>query len=467
MTQKVKNLDNALLASQEPQSTSDFLTAYFRRLRGGDLGPLPIVFGLIIIAIIFQTQNANFLTAKNFVNLVVQMTGITTIAYGVVFILILGEIDLSVGYVSAVSAVAMTMMLRGPLPLYVAFGVSMLATTSVGFLLWRLLQRFKVTSNLRIAITAIFCSIMVLLFTNIIGYFTLAWFFALPIALLAALGIGLIQGFLITTFQLPAFVVTLAGLLAWNGVVLILIGNGGTVILQDPTILAVANTYLSPELGWIVAALIVLGYVGVQYMTYITRQRQGLVNAPLPVLAGQTVLLALLIGIVVYVCNQDRGVPGAGVILGVLLVLLSYLANNTQFGRYAFAIGGNAEAARRAGINVQQIRVIIFMISSLMAGIGGVILASRLRSVDTNAGGGNLVLNSIASAVIGGTSLFGGSGKVSSAVLGALVIASVENGMGLLGLPSGVKFVVTGLVLLVAVIVDSISRRNQKRAGLR
>jgi len=467
MTQKVKNLDNALLASQEPQTTGDFLNAYFRRLRGGDLGPLPIVLGLIVIAVIFQSQNSNFLTAKNFVNLVVQMTGITTIAYGVVFILILGEIDLSVGYVSAVAAVAMTMMLRGPLALHVAFGVSLLATSSVGFLVWKLLQRSKVSDPIRIAVTVIFCSLMLLLLTHIIAYFTLSWFLALPVALLAALGIGLIQGFLITTFQLPAFVVTLAGLLAWNGVVLILIDKGGTVILQDTTILAVANTYLSPMMGWVMAGLIVLGYVGSQFITFSTRRRNGLVTMPLPVLAGQTVLLALVIGAVVYVCNQDRGVPGAGVILGVLLLLLSYLANNTQFGRYAFAIGGNAEAARRAGINVAQIRVIIFMISSLMAGIGGVILASRLRSVDTNAGGGNLVLNSIASAVIGGTSLFGGSGKVSSAILGALVIASVENGMGLLGLPSGVKFVVTGLVLLVAVIVDSVSRRNQKKSGLR
>ncbi len=467
MTQKVKNADNALLASQTPQSSSEFLSAYFRRLRGGDLGPLPIVLGLIIIAIIFQSQNSNFLTSKNFVNLIVQMTGITTIAYGVVFILILGEIDLSIGYVSAVSAVAMTMMLRSSLPIYVAFGVAILATASVGFLVWRLLQRFTPDRNLRILGTTLFCSALMLALTILMGYFALPWYLALPISLLAALGIGLIQGFLITTFQLPAFVVTLAGLLAWNGVVLILIGNGGTVILQDATMLALANTYLPPVIGWLVGLVVVAGYVLVQLWTYTTRQRQGLVTMPLPVLVVQTVFLALLIGIVIYICNLERGVPFAGVILGVLLFALSYLANNTRFGRYAFAIGGNAEAARRAGINVGQIRVIIFMISSFMAGIGGVILASRLRSVDTNAGGGNLVLNSIASAVIGGTSLFGGSGKVSSAILGALVIASVENGMGLLGLPSGVKFVVTGLVLLIAVIVDSVSRRNQKKSGLR
>jgi D-xylose transport system permease protein len=467
MTQKVKNVDNALLASQEQQSSTDFLTAYFRRLRGGDLGALPIILGLVVIAAFFQSQNPNFLTAKNFVNLVVQMTGITTIAYGVVFILILGEIDLSVGYVSAVSAVGMTMMLRSSLAMPVAFGVAVLATASTGFFFWRLAQLVTRNRAVRILSTAAFCGVLILLLTLIISYFTLVWYLALPIALLAALGIGLMQGFLITTFQLPAFVVTLAGLLIWNGAVLILIGNGGTVILQDATMLAIANTYLSPELGWIAAGIVVLGYAGVQFLTFNTRQRQGLVTTPAPLIIAQIAVLAGVIGTVVSICNQDRGVPGAGVILALLLVVLSYLANNTKFGRYAFAIGGNAEAARRAGINVQQIRVIIFMISSLMAGIGGVILASRLRSVDTNAGGGNLVLNSIASAVIGGTSLFGGSGKVSSAILGALVIASVENGMGLLGLPSGVKFVVTGLVLLIAVIVDAISRRSQKKSGLR
>ena len=155
-----------------------------------------------------------------------------------------------------------------------------------------------------------------------------------------------------------------------------------------------------------------------------------------------------------------------GIVLLVLLTVLSFVANSTTFGRYVYAVGGNKEAARRAGINVERIRIAVFIISSFMAGVGGIILASRLRSVATDAGGGNLLLNSIAAAVIGGTSLFGGSGRVSSAVLGALVIASVENGMGLLGLSSGVKFIITGLVLLAAVLVDAVSRRSRAQSGI-
>jgi D-xylose transport system permease protein len=182
----------------------------------------------------------------------------------------------------------------------------------------------------------------------------------------------------------------------------------------------------------------------------------------------QSLVLALLAGIAVYICNQDRGLPLIGVGLILLMIFLTFVATSTKFGRYVFAVGGNAEAARRAGINVQQIRVRVFMISSFMAGIGGVILASRLRSVDTNAGGGQILLNSIAAAVIGGTSLFGGSGKVSSAILGAIIVASVDNGMGLIpNVSSGAKFIVTALVLLAAVVVDALARRSQKQSGLR
>jgi len=181
---------------------------------------------------------------------------------------------------------------------------------------------------------------------------------------------------------------------------------------------------------------------------------------------AQILFVTVLLGLVVYVCNLDRGVPLVGVILMILVYIFTFLASRTKFGRYVYAIGGNIEAARRAGINVQQIRVLVFMISSLMAGMGGIILASRLRSVDTAAGSGNLLLISIAAPVIGGTSLFGGSGRVISAVLGALVIMSVENGMGLLGYSSGVKFVVTGLVLLLAVLIDAISRRSKAQSGI-
>jgi len=410
VTQSTKNSDSALLASRDSQPLGDYLKGYMRRVRSGDLGSLPIILGVIVIAIIFQTQNHNFLTARNFVNLILQMAAITSIAYGVVYVLLLGEIDLSVAYVSAVAGVGMTLLMRPPSP-------------------W-------------------------------------PWWAAVAVALLVAGGIGLIHGLIITTFQVPSFVVTLAGLLAWNGVVLIIIGGGGTVIIQDKVIIGVANYFLPDLWGWIVAGGALLIYAGLELSQHAMRRKQGLATRPMTIVVAQMIFLAVITFVAVYVANQDRGVPFVGVLLLVLLIGLSFLANKTKFGRYVYAVGGNKEAARRAGINVERIRVTVFVMSSMLAGVGGIILASRLRSVATDAGGGNLLLNSIAAAVIGGTSLFGGSGKVSSALLGALVIASVENGMGLLGLSSGVKFVVTGLVLLLAVLVDSVSRRSRAESGL-
>jgi len=400
----------SIVMGKTNQTTAEYLRAYFKRVRSGDLGPLPIILGLVIIAVIFQWQNQNFLTARNFVNLIVQMAGITTIAYGVVFVLLLGEIDLSIGYVSAVAAVTMTLLLREP------------------------------------------------------GGWP--WYMAIGAALLIAAGIGLVQGSIITTFQVPSFVVTLAGLLAWNGVVLIMVGGAGTVIVQDKAVIGLANYFLPPEWGWIGAAVLMIFYAAMQTRRVLARRQQGLLATPMTIVLTQIVGMALVAAVAVYLCNLDRGVPFVGLILLAFLFLFSFLAGRTPFGRYVYAVGGNKEAARRAGISVERVRVIVFIISSVMAGCGGIILASRLRSVDTAAGGGNLLLNSIAAAVIGGTSLFGGSGRVSSAVLGALVIASVENGMGLLGLSSGVKFVITGLVLLVAVLVDAISRRSRSQSGL-
>ena len=202
-------------------------------------------------------------------------------------------------------------------------------------------------------------------------------------------------------------------------------------------------------------------------MQITNRRRANLPHTPIILVLLQALLVAAVAVGVTYVCLQDRGLPVIGLIIILLLALFTYIATSTKFGRYVYAVGGNKEAARRAGIRVERIRIYVFMISSLMAGMGGLVLASRLRSVATDAGGGNLVLNSIAAAVIGGTSLFGGSGRVTSALLGALVVASVENGMGLLGLSSGVKFIITGLVLLVAVLVDSLSRSSQSKSGLK
>jgi len=372
------------------------------RLRTGELGGLPIVAGLVLIAVVFQAQNPNFLTARNFVNLVVQMAGTATIAYGLVFVLLLGEIDLSVAYVSAVAGVGMTLLLRADVP----------------------------------------------------------WPVAMAAALAATAAIGALQGLVITRFRVPSFVVTLAGLLAWNGVVLLLVGSGGTIIIQEAAVIALASWFLPPAAGWAVGVAGVAAFLGVRLAHQAARRRHGLPARAPAVVALETAAPALVCLAAVFVANRDRGVPLVGLLLVALLIVLTHLADRTRFGRAVRAIGGSPEAARRAGIAVNRVRVLVFVLGSTLAGLGGIILASRLRSVSTNAGGGELLLNSIAAAVIGGTSLFGGRGRVSSAVLGALVIASVENGMGLLGLSSGVKYVVTGLVLLAAVLIDSLTRRR-------
>lgn len=394
------------IAETKENTFGSYVGDYLVRLRSGDVGMLPILLGLIVIAAIFQILNENFLSPRNLVNLIVQMAGITVIAIGVVYVLLLGEIDLSIGYVSAVTAVFLALRLRPPDA-------------------W-------------------------------------PWLLAILTGLAIAALIGLMQGFFITRFQLPSFVVTLAGLLIWNGVVLLLIGGAGTVVIQDNVVIGIANYFLPTLWGWIVGAALVLLFAFGLLNEVRRRRARNMPTVPMGIVILQIVLLALVTFGAIYFANEDRGVPLVGLIMLLLLVVFTFIANRTKFGRYVYAIGGNKEAARRAGIPVERIRIIVFMLSSVMAGAGGIILASRLRSVDTAAGGGSLLLNSIAAAVIGGTSLFGGSGRVVSAFLGALVIATIENGMGLLNVSAGVKFVVTGSILLLAVLVDAITRRARQ-----
>lgn len=395
---------------QAPGGLSDSVSDWWREVRSGDLGSLPIVMGLVVVAIIFQVQNSNYLTAGNFVNLIVQAAAITTIAMGVVFVLLVGEIDLSVGFVSGVSGVLTAVLL------------------------------IPDGSQVPVAL-------------------------ALLIAVAAGACIGLLHGLMITKLGMPSFVVTLAGLLAWNGVVLLLIGSRGSVIIQDTTVVALANGFLAEGTSWLLLVLGIAAYGGVLVAKRRTRQRAGLQDEPIGMLALRVGALTTAGGLGVAVANLSRGIPYVLVVLLVLFVLLTYVLNQTQFGLWIYAIGGSLEAARRAGINTDRVRIACFMICSVLAAGGGIVLASRLRSVDTNAGGGALLLYSIAAAVIGGTSLFGGRGSMKAAVLGALVIAAIDNGLGLLGLGSGQKFVITGLVLLAAVAVDSLSRQSRADAG--
>ncbi len=387
-----------------------YVQRWWTDVRSGELGSLPIIIGLIVIAIVFQLQNDRFLTAGNFVNLIVQSAAFTVIAMGVVWVLLLGEIDLSIGYVSGVAGVITAVLLTpdgNELP------------TAVAILL----------------------------------------------ALGAGAGIGLLHGVIITKVGVPSFVVTLAGLLAWNGVVLLLIGSRGTVVLQDDFTISLANDFLSDAAAWILMLICVAAYAAMQLNEIRVRKAAGLEYESLALAGLRIAALAAALAVVVYVANQDRGIPYVLLLVAGLLVFWTFIHKRTRFGRYVMAVGGNTEAARRAGINVDRIKIAVFAISSLMAAVGGIILASRLRSVDTNAGGGSILLYSIAAAVIGGTSLFGGRGHIKSAILGALVIVSIDNGLGLLGLGSGEKFVITGGVLLLAVTVDSISRRGRAQSG--
>ena len=398
-----------------PDAPNETLGDYTRRwwagVRAGELGSLPIIVGLILIVIIFQSQNSQFLTAGNFVNLIVQMAAITILGMGIVFVLLLGEIDLSVGFVSGVAGV----------------------TTAL---------------------------LMIPDGSNEFGAGP-----AIAVALLAGLAIGTLHGLLITKIGIPSFVVTLAGLLAWNGVVLLLIGDKGTVIIQNSLVIGFANDFLPDGLSYAVLIAGVALYAGVLVLGDRTRRRAGLPVEPRSLLALRVGGLAIAGFVVVAFANRDRGIPYVFLVITALYILWTYVLNSTRFGRHIYAVGGNAEAARRAGINVDNVRIACFAICSLMAALGGIVLASRLRSIDTNSGGGDLLLNSIAAAVIGGTSLFGGRGHMKSAVLGALVIASITNGLGLLGLSAGTRFVITGLVLLAAVAVDSFSRRGRAQAG--
>jgi D-xylose transport system permease protein len=388
--------------------------AYARRwwtgVKAGDLGSLPIFVGLIIIAIVFQAQNDRFLTAGNFVNLMVQTAPYAVIAMGVTFALLLGEIDLSIGFVSGVGGVLTALLL-----------------TPDG-------------NELPASMT-------------------------LVIVLACGLAIGTFHGMIITKIGVPSFVVTLAGLLAWNGVVLLLIGSRGTVILQNDFVIGLANDFMEPWLAWVLALVCVGLYAGVQLNRVRSRQKAGLQADPWLIIGLRIGGLAVALAIVVAVANEDRGVPYAALIVAGLFLLWTFVLNRTKFGRHVYAVGGNAEAARRAGIDVDRVKIACFAICSAMAVLGGIILASRLRSVDTNTGGGQALLYPIAAAVIGGTSLFGGRGTMKAAVLGALVMLSIDNGLGLLGLSSGTKFVLTGGVLLLAVTVDSISRRGREQSG--
>ncbi|MCP3097983.1 sugar ABC transporter permease [Myxococcus sp. K15C18031901] len=382
--------------------------AWRRRLAQGELGSLPVLVGLASIWLLFSFANPRFLSAVNLTNLMLQISAMGTLSVGLVLVLLLGEIDLSAGAVSGLAAAVM-------------------ATLSV--------QR--------------------------------GW---APVpALLAGLGtgaaVGLFHGLWMTWLRVPSFVVTLAGLLGWQGALLSVLGATGTVNLTDEVILALTGTFFPPAVAW-GAAGVVIALHGATVA--LGRRRRAAAGLPLPpwrhtlmTVAGPAVVIVAAVA----VFSWDRGLPLAVVLFAGLASGVEWMLRRTRFGRHVFAVGGNAEAARRAGIRVRGVRVAVFTLASTLAAAGGILAGSRLMAVNQSSGSGDVLLNAIAAAVIGGTSLFGGRGSAWSALLGALVIGSISNGMDLLALSSSVKFMVTGGVLLVAASIDALSRRERQAAG--
>jgi D-xylose transport system permease protein len=399
-------------------SLGEYLRAWWTRIKGGDSGVLPILAGLAIIIVIFQVQEPVFLSAGNIVNLLTQAAVFVLLGLAEIFALVLSEIDLSTGFVAAVGGMIIAELLASP-------------------------------NNW-------------------------PWWSAVLVGLAATAAIGALQGTLITRLRLPSFIVTLAGLLGWEGVLIWLAdidkgAVGGVVRITDPVVYNLVNGNMSPLAGWLTLVVVVGLYTVVTVTRTVRRRRQGLSAPPLSITVATIAVVAVVGVAVVVVCNVNRGslVPLQGipwVVPFVLAVVLawSWLFARTRTGRYLYAIGANPEAARRAGINVARVRTIGFMMASLTAGMAGLVYESRLGSIATDVDGGTLVLYAVAAAVIGGASLFGGRGKPVHALLGGVVIAAVYNGLGLLGVSAAGQDMATALVLLAAVSVDSLVRRRSR-----
>lgn len=409
------------LAMQEPElseSLGEYARAWAKRIRSGESGVLPVLGGLIVLVVIFQVQNSVFLSAGNLTNLLVQGSVFVLLGMAEVWVLILGEIDLSVGYVAGIGGVITAILTAPP-------------------------NNFP-------------------------------WYAAITVGMVATACIGVLQGTLVIRLRLPSFVVTLAGLLGWEGVVLYLVnthGTGGTIRISNNVLLDLSNGNLSPVAGWIIMVGSVLVFGGVTLLRDRHRQSSGLVAPPLAVTILKIAVMAATGVALVLICNTNRGVlvPLRGIPYVVLiilgfLILWTFLLGRTRFGRYLYAIGGNAEAARRAGISLGWNRLWAFALTSFTAGAAGILYASRLGSISNNIDGGTLVLYAVAAAVIGGTSLFGGRGKMVYPLLGGLVIATIYNGMGLLGLAAAYQYMVTALVLVAAVSIDALARRSSSNS---
>jgi D-xylose transport system permease protein len=394
----------AVASGERPRGRFDML----HRVAQGELGSLRVVLALVLIWTVFALANDRFLTATNLVNLSLQIAATGMISIGVVLVLLLGEIDLSVGIVSGLCA-----------------GIMAVLAEQHGW------------ASVPAIVTGI-------------G---------------AGAAIGLFQGSIVTRFGIPSFVVTLAGLIGWQGALLWVLGSTGTVNITKQAIVDLAGKFFDGATAWVLAAIVVAAFAAATINARRRRRAAGLSAATPQIVAVRILAVAAITFGVVAVLTSDRGVPLALVILLAFVVLFDYLVRRTRFGRHVLAVGGNMEAARRAGIRVTRIRVIVFVLASTMAALGGILGASRLLAVNQSSGGSDLLLLAIAGPVIAGTSLFGGRGTVWSALLGGLIIGSITNGMDLLALPSSTKFMVTGGVLLAAVVIDAAARQRRRAAG--
>ncbi|WP_459642444.1 sugar ABC transporter permease [Kineococcus sp. NUM-3379] len=404
--------------AREP-TLGEGLRAYLTRLRGGDIGSLPAVLGLVVLCLLFSAlRPETFPTALNIANLLVQASAIIVLAMGLTFVLLLGDIDLSAGVAGGASAAVMALVL------------------------------------------------------NDAG---LPWYLGIAAALVTGLLLGTVIGVLVARVGIPSFVVTLAFFLGIQGITLRLIGEGGTIGVRDPVVVAVANGNVPVGLGWALAVGASAAYALFTLRRWAGQRRRGLTRDNIVLVVARAAGVAAVLLAVTAVLSQNRarvqtivlaGIPWSVPIIAVLLVVLTLVLGRTAYGRHVYAVGGNAEAARRAGISVTRIRISVFMIGSTLAAFSGVIDASRLNSVAPGSGGGNTLLLGVGAAVIGGTSLFGGKGKVSNAVIGGLVIAVIANGLGLLQQAAYVNFLVTGAVLLLAAAVDAVSRRRRAAAAV-
>ncbi|MGW5847778.1 sugar ABC transporter permease [Streptomyces sp. NPDC055254] len=392
------------------QGLGGYVNEFGRKLKAGDLGSVPVVLGLIIIWSIFQGLNSNFLSPENLTNIAITMVATGMMAVGIIFVLLLGEIDLSVGSVSGVSGAI----------------VAVLAVTN-GVNEW--------------------------------------------LAILAAVAggalIGSIHGFFFARIGAPAFAVTLSGLLFWSGAMLQILGSNGTINLDSEGVVGQLTTYFFSDVavGYGLAAVAVVGYFIAGFFDARRREAAGIPSRPLGEILLRTGVLALFTFGPAVVFNQYKGLPLAVVLFLLALVGTDFVLRRTTFGRNVFALGGSVEASRRAGINVNRVRIAVFAIAGTFAAIGGLFWASKIAAANQSAGAGDLLMNVIAAAVIGGTSLFGGRGRTWNALLGVMVITSIQYGLALEGIATPIQYMITGAVLLATVVIDSITRKTQKTAG--